>query len=115
MENIQVPPGLLIPFLGAIQASISALLTISIGVAAAQWGLLGSLSSKQISRACINIFLPLLLISNLGGELHVDAAQRYIPIMSKRGAHIVTLVTFLLRHADQKQSGPYCALCCRFS
>jgi hypothetical protein len=83
MEDIQVPPGLLIPFLGAVQASISALLTIAIGVAAAQWGLLGRESSMQISRTCMNIFLPLLLISNLGGELHLDTVQRYIPILSK--------------------------------
>ena len=89
MEGTRVPLGLLISFFGAVQASISALLTVAVGVAAAQWGLLGSESSKQISRTCINLFLPLLLISNLGEELHLDAALRYIPILSKCRVHSI--------------------------
>ena len=86
--------GLLISFFGAVQAAISALLTVAVGVAAAQWGLLGSESSKQISRTCINLFLPLLLISNLGEELHLDAALRYVPILSKSRVHFITPHTF---------------------
>lgn len=97
MEDIEVPPGLLIPFLGAVQASISALLTIAIGVAAAQWGLLGAESSKQISRTCINLFLPLLLITNLGEELHLDTVQRYIPILGKRNIYPMTVRVYANR------------------
>ena len=74
--------GIVAPFLGAVQAAVSALLTVAVGVAAAQWGLLDSESSKRISRTCVNIFLPFLLIANLGEELHLDTVQRYIPILS---------------------------------
>lgn len=71
------------PFLCAVQASISALLTVGVGVAAAQWGLLNDESSKHISRVCVKISLPFLLITNLGEELHLDTVQLYVPILSK--------------------------------
>ncbi|KAM7204694.1 Auxin efflux carrier [Naviculisporaceae sp. PSN 640] len=72
---------IVIPFLGAIQASISALLTIGVGAAAAQWGLLNNESSKHISRVCVKVFLPLLLIANLGEQLELDTVQLYVPIL----------------------------------
>ena len=49
-------------FLGALQASLSVLLTIAYGVLAAQFRLLAELSSKHISALCVNILLPALLI-----------------------------------------------------
>ncbi|KAK4211465.1 auxin efflux carrier [Rhypophila decipiens] len=72
---------IVVPFLGAIQASISALLTIGVGVAAAQWGLLNNESSKHISRVCVKVFLPFLLIANLGEQLELDTVQLYVPIL----------------------------------
>lgn len=74
---------IILPFLGAVQASVSALLTVGIGVAAAQWGLLNNESSKHISRVCVKVFLPFLLITNLGEQLNLDTVQLYIPILSK--------------------------------
>ncbi len=79
---MDTPSSLIAPFLGAIQAAVSVLLTVGIGVATAQWGLLNSDSSKHISRTCVNIFLPFLLISNLGEQLHLDTVWHYLPVFS---------------------------------
>lgn len=74
---------ILTPLLGALQASISVLLTISYGVIAAQFDLLNGDSAKQVSRLCVRMFLPALLITNVGSQLHYDTAVRYVPILSK--------------------------------
>ena len=70
-------------FLGAFQASLSVLLTISYSVAAAQFKLLTESSSTDISKLCVRVFMPALLITNLGQELHADTAFRYAPILSE--------------------------------
>ena len=62
----------LVPFLGALQASIAVLLTICSGVAAAQFGLISEESSKEISRMSVNIFMPALLITNIGSQLSLE-------------------------------------------
>lgn len=74
---------LLVSFLGALQASLAVLLTISYGVVAGQFDLLNGDSSKQISRLSIRIFLPALLITNVGSQLHSETAIRYVPILSR--------------------------------
>lgn len=68
--------------LGALQASLSVLLTIFYGVIAAQFHLLNSASAKDISKICVRMFLPALLITNVGSELHYDTGIRYVPILS---------------------------------
>lgn len=73
---------ILTPFLGALQASLSVLLTIGYGVIAAQFDLLTSSSAKDISKLCVRMFLPALLITNVGSQLHLDTAMRYVPILS---------------------------------
>lgn len=73
--------GLLPSFLGALQASLSVLLTIGYGVIAAQYGFLKGSSAKDISRICVKMFLPALLISNVGSQLHSDTAMRYLPVL----------------------------------
>lgn len=73
---------LLVSFLGALQASLSVLLTMSYGVIAAQFELLNGFSTKQISTLCVRMFLPALLITDVGSQLHVDTAIRYVPILS---------------------------------
>lgn len=72
---------ILVSFLGAIQASVSVLLTIFVGVIGTQYDLLTPEAAKRISRMCVEIFLPCLLIVNLGSELHLDMAWNYIPIL----------------------------------
>ncbi|TKA66763.1 hypothetical protein B0A55_09654 [Friedmanniomyces simplex] len=70
-----------VPFLGALQASLSVLLTIAAGVLAAQTNLLSEKSSKEISKLCVRLFLPALLIVNVGSQLHLDTGIRYVPII----------------------------------
>jgi predicted permease len=70
-------------FAGAIQASLSVLLTIFYGVIAAQSNLLDDRSAKKISKLCVNMLLPALLVVNLGSELSLDTVTRYVPILGK--------------------------------
>ncbi|CAK4032077.1 membrane transporter [Lecanosticta acicola] len=72
---------IVVPFLGALQAAITVLLTIGAGVLAAQMGLLNEQTSKQISKVCVQLFLPALLISNVGSQMHADTALYYVPII----------------------------------
>ena len=70
-------------FLGALQASLSVLLVISYGVIASQFNLLKGSTTKQISTLCVRMFLPALLFTNVGSQLHADTGIRYVPILSK--------------------------------
>ncbi|KAK3401709.1 auxin efflux carrier [Sordaria brevicollis] len=72
---------ILVSFLGAVQAAISVLITIWIGVLAAQFNLIDDSSAKRLSHMCVTIFLPLLLVSNLGKQLDSDTAMHYLPIV----------------------------------
>ncbi|OQO12266.1 hypothetical protein B0A48_02907 [Cryoendolithus antarcticus] len=78
---VQDASELIVPFLGALQASVAVLLTIFAGVVASQFQLIGETSSKEISKVCVRLFLPALLIVNVGSELHLDTAIRYVPIL----------------------------------
>jgi len=82
-EAAAIPSSFVVTFLSALQAAASVLVTIGVGVAAAQFDLVTPESAKHISQLCVNIFLPSLLIANLGSELHIETAPRYIPILSK--------------------------------
>ena len=73
--------GLIESFLGALQASLSILLVIFYGVLASQFKLLDGKASKKISTVCVKLFLPMLLITKVGSELHQDTGVRYIPIL----------------------------------
>ncbi|KAK3984511.1 auxin efflux carrier [Cladorrhinum sp. PSN332] len=75
------PSGLLEAFLGAIQASLSALLVISYGAFAAWLKLLDRKSSKPISKVCVRLFLPALLITKVGAELQSSSASNYLVIV----------------------------------
>ena len=70
-------------FLGALQASLSVLLVILYGVIAAQFELLKGDSTKQISTLCVRMFLPALLVTKVGSQLHADTGIRYVPILGK--------------------------------
>ncbi|KAF9872873.1 auxin efflux carrier superfamily [Colletotrichum karsti] len=72
---------IIVPFLGAFQASLSVLLTIAVGVVATQYGLLDSNSSKKISTFCVRMALPALLITNVGSQLDLETGMRYVPII----------------------------------
>ena len=72
---------LVIPFVGALQASISVLLTIFYGVLTAQFNLISPNGAKEISNTCVKMFLPALLIVKVGSELTQGTAIRYVPIL----------------------------------
>ncbi|KAL2129130.1 hypothetical protein VTI74DRAFT_8192 [Chaetomium olivicolor] len=67
-------------FLAAIQASLSVLLVMSYGGLAAYLRLIDRAGTKPISKLCVHIFLPALLITKLGAELTVQNAHRYAVI-----------------------------------
>lgn len=66
---------IVVPFLAALQASIAVLLTIFAGVVATQFGLISEGASKEVSKLCVKLFLPALLIKNVGSELHWDTVS----------------------------------------
>ncbi|KAF4446575.1 hypothetical protein F53441_9802 [Fusarium austroafricanum] len=70
-------------FVGAIQASASVLLTIFYGVIAGQTKLLSVETGRQISKICIKMFLPALLIVNLGSQIETSNALQYIIILGE--------------------------------
>jgi len=78
--------GLLASFLGALQASVSVLLTIVYGGIAASLGFLSESSAKDISQVCVNMFLPALLVYSVGSELNFETSLRYVPVL---GEHVL--------------------------
>ncbi|PSN72118.1 hypothetical protein BS50DRAFT_544479 [Corynespora cassiicola Philippines] len=86
--------GLTSSFVAAIQASLSVLLVISYGGLAARWGLLDSKNGKSISKICVKMFLPALLLTKIGSELHPESANRYLIILI--WAFICHIVSFLI-------------------
>jgi len=80
--------GLLPSFLGALQASLSVLLVIFYGVVAAQFKLLDGPTGKTISKVCVKMFLPALLITNLGSELIPERGLNYVVVLGERAACI---------------------------
>lgn len=72
---------LVVPLVGALQASISVLITIFFGVLTAQFNLLSVGAAKEVSRACVRMFLPALLIYKLGTNLDKETGIRYLPIL----------------------------------
>ena len=78
-----MPSGILTSFLGALQASLAVLLTIGAGVIASRYNLLKESSARDISKVCVRLFLPALLIVNVGSELDIKTASRYLPVLGK--------------------------------
>ena len=74
------PTGLLDSLLAAIQASLSVLLVISYGGLAAYLKILNPANTKAISKVCVRMFLPALLIVKIGSQLHAGSANRYLII-----------------------------------
>jgi predicted permease len=86
--------GLIPSFVAAIQASLSVLLVISYGAIAAHLKLLDPSASKSISKICVRMFLPALLLTQIGSELHSGSAHRYLIILV--WATICHLVSFFI-------------------
>ncbi|KAF3036755.1 hypothetical protein E8E11_002170 [Didymella keratinophila] len=86
--------GFLASFIAAVQASLSVLLVISYGAIAAKLGLLNASNGKAISKICVKMFLPALLLVQIGSELHPGSASRYLIILL--WAIICHFVSFLI-------------------
>ncbi|KAK3390022.1 auxin efflux carrier [Podospora didyma] len=91
--------GLLESFLAAIQASLSVLLVISYGGLAAWLGLLNHANTKAISKICVRMFLPALLFTKIGAELHAGSASRYLLIFVWAIlCHLISFVIGIVAH-----------------
>ena len=89
-----MPTGFLQSFIVAVQASVSVLLVILSGGIAAHLKLIDRADTKSISKVCARIFLPALLITKVGSELHAGSASRYLVIVV--WGIIVHIVSFLV-------------------
>lgn len=75
------PTPLTVSFIGALQASLSVLLTLAYGLIAARFRLLKESSAKDVSKLCVNIFLPMLIVTNVGNQIDLGTLNKYYPIM----------------------------------
>ncbi|KAH7029066.1 auxin efflux carrier [Microdochium trichocladiopsis] len=91
--------GLAETFLGAIQASVSVLLVISYGGIAAHLGLLDGDNTKAISKACVRMFLPALLITQVGSQLELANARDYgIVLLWAMLCHLLSFLMGVFAH-----------------
>lgn len=94
-----VPTGLVESFVAAIQASISVLLVIFYGGLAAKLKLLDAGNTKAISKTCVRIFLPALLLTKIGSQLEVQSASRYaIVLFWALACHVVSFLIGIFAH-----------------
>lgn len=83
----------------AVQASVSVLLVITYGGIAAKLGLLSPESTKAVSKVCVRMFLPALLITKIGAELHAGSAGRYgILVLWGLLCHFISFLIGTLGH-----------------
>ncbi|KAH6857040.1 hypothetical protein B0I37DRAFT_426725 [Chaetomium sp. MPI-CAGE-AT-0009] len=92
--TISMSTGFLPSLLAAIQASVSVLLVLLSGGIAAHLKLIDRVDTKSISKICARIFLPALLITKVGSELHSSSAGRYLVIVI--WGIVVHIVSFLV-------------------
>ncbi|KAK8106262.1 hypothetical protein PG999_009621 [Apiospora kogelbergensis] len=93
------PTGLSESFLGAIQASLSVLLIISCGAIAARWKILDASNTKPISKLCVRLFLPALLITKIGADLEAGSVGRYgIVLVWALACHLLSFLLGLFAH-----------------
>ncbi|KAJ5941656.1 hypothetical protein N7516_001824 [Penicillium verrucosum] len=73
--------GLVTPFLGALQACVSVLLTMCYGFAARRLNLIHETTINDMLGLGVKLLLPALLIVHLGEQLHLGTAMNYIPVI----------------------------------
>ncbi|KAK7981851.1 hypothetical protein PG996_009536 [Apiospora saccharicola] len=93
------PTGLHESFVGAIQASLSVLLIIACGVVAARWKILDGSNTKPLSKLCVRIFLPALLLTKIGSDLEAGSAGRYgIVLLWALACHLLSFLIGVFAH-----------------
>lgn len=75
---------LIAPFLGALQACVSVLLTLCYGVIARRFGMVRDSSIKDMSSLCVKVFFPSLMVINLGSQLDVQSVRNYAVVLGKK-------------------------------
>ena len=80
---MMVDKDLLASFLGALQACVSVLLTMCYGIAARRLHLIHDAAINDMSGLSVKLFLPALIIVNLGQQLHWGTVMNYIPVIGK--------------------------------
>jgi predicted permease len=91
--------GLFQSFLAAVQASLSVLLVMGYGALAAHLKLIDRANTRSISKICVRIFLPALIITKVGAELEADKVHRYLVILIWGIAcHVVSFLAGMLGH-----------------
>ncbi|PWW75716.1 hypothetical protein C7212DRAFT_320806 [Tuber magnatum] len=80
-------------FLGALQASLSVLLTLGYGVLAAKLSLVHPAIVGDVSGLCVKMFLPALLITSIGRQLTLESVGNYAPIFIWGMAYTFTSIT----------------------
>ncbi|KAJ5165614.1 Auxin efflux carrier [Penicillium coprophilum] len=73
--------GLVVPFLGALQACVSVLLTMCYGFAARRLQLIHETTINDMLGLGVKLLLPALLIVHLGEQLRLGTAMNYIPVI----------------------------------
>ncbi|KAL4805076.1 auxin efflux carrier [Aspergillus unguis] len=77
-----MPQGsLLTSFLGALQACVSVLLTLSYGAAARKFGLIQRSSIHDVSGLGVKVLLPALILVHLGEQLRLENVLNYVPVL----------------------------------
>ncbi|KAJ3567533.1 hypothetical protein NP233_g6307 [Leucocoprinus birnbaumii] len=79
-RSLPMPSATLMSTIGALQASVSVLITLSYGVIAARLGMVHSGTARDVASLCRNVFLPALLITEIGAQLNSQNALDYAPI-----------------------------------
>ena len=89
--------GLSAAFLGALQGTISVLLTLLSGYVASQLGLLDPHTIHRLSMLCSNLFLPCLIITQMGPAITIDQLHRVwiIPVWGLVSSALAHLIGFL--------------------
>ena len=74
---------ILTPFLGALQACVSVLLTMSYGAIAERLKLVKESSVADMAGLSVKLFLPALIIVHLGEQLHLGIVMNYVPVLGE--------------------------------
>jgi predicted permease len=94
-----VARGLAESFVGALQASLAVLLVILYGGIAAKLKLLDQKNARVISKISVRMFLPALLFTKIGSELHTGSAARYgIILLWAIATHLVSFFIGMFAH-----------------
>ncbi|KAL3477701.1 hypothetical protein BJX99DRAFT_123572 [Aspergillus californicus] len=96
-----MPQGNIIsPFLGALQACVSVLFTLSYGVITRHLGLIQKSSIHDVSGLGVKVLLPALIVVHLGEQLKLDNVLNYVPVLVWSITY-TTLSIFLARGASK--------------